>query len=479
MTNEEKSTQVRLMSRIYGQAVGVLVHLGEEADGSDFAFDLLQEMSSEQLTDSGEMGKLTRSTLGKKDLRPVAAVMCRPWWRRAWIIQEFVSAKDVLITAGSKEMHWKPFFQAIDNTYSYDELSLNKYRKAFPNFHKGCIALSTLDIGRDKMTTSLLDLFDIFQDKEATRNRDHLFALLPLANDAEDEAFNPDYEEPFESVVRRYAAAFVDRGQVFHLLGTACPNLQSTSKRFPSWIPDWTKKRSYRSPNGVGNAEATYNAAGSTTVKAYYDRPSDQLILNGLQFDRIENIIYSWNSGPENPEDFPLLNGERQISYLQRCEQLIQSVVSYPTGENLQDILWRTLIANRDYSGKTLDERSSDDMKASYFAFRQNLGVSTSADHDKDLHLDDDMFGLAFLSLAQFLTFARTKHGYVCAVPKISKTGDCIFVLQGCAVPFVLRQIGTASERLYHLVGKTYVHGIMDGEVIGSGKYMMKEIYLK
>jgi len=53
-----------------------------------------------------------------------------------------------------------------------------------------------------------------------------------------------------------------------------------------------------------------------------------------------------------------------------------------------------------------------------------------------------------------------TASGYLAAVPYTTKVGDCIAILAGGRLPFVLRPAGDH----YCLIGPCYVHGIMNGE---------------
>ena len=66
-------------------------------------------------------------------------------------------------------------------------------------------------------------------------------------------------------------------------------------------------------------------------------------------------------------------------------------------------------------------------------------------------------FGDAVRSTAPVCT---TRKGLLASVPYTTETGDCIAVLTGGRVPFVLMPM---DER-YHVVGPCYVHGVMDGE---------------
>ena len=58
--------------------------------------------------------------------------------------------------------------------------------------------------------------------------------------------------------------------------------------------------------------------------------------------------------------------------------------------------------------------------------------------------------------------FFRTAKGYYGLGPSITREGDLLCVLLGGATPFILRPSGDH----YNLVGESYVHGLMDGEVI-------------
>lgn len=56
----------------------------------------------------------------------------------------------------------------------------------------------------------------------------------------------------------------------------------------------------------------------------------------------------------------------------------------------------------------------------------------------------------------------RTRKGYIGLGPPFARKGDCVAVLDGGRVLLVLRQDGPC----WLLVGDTYIHGIMHGEVV-------------
>ena len=92
-----------------------------------------------------------------------------------------------------------------------------------------------------------------------------MFAYLGFAADAEDSAFDPDYIEPLELVVKKFAAAFVRKGFGNQMIAEA--GLASQPSRFPSWIPDWTnankRLQSFTTEDPEGDV---YDAASGTML---------------------------------------------------------------------------------------------------------------------------------------------------------------------------------------------------------------------
>ena len=68
--------------------------------------------------------------------------------------------------------------------------------------------------------------------------------------------------------------------------------------------------------------------------------------------------------------------------------------------------------------------------------------------------------------------------GYVGMVPHDSEAGDSVYIFVGGHVPFVLRRNKDVEER-FQVVGGGYVHGVMKGEFVGTGKWKEKDIILQ
>ncbi|OAL27605.1 hypothetical protein AYO22_03509 [Fonsecaea multimorphosa] len=147
---EEKSQQVKVMSKIYSQAAQVLVWLGPAADKSDIAFKWIKNYPRrKELIDSGaqdeddvpwllealqmtgevklpqvkDRARIHPDLEGKlKTMReqgiswdlvfPMTQLRDRPYFSRVWTVQEVFYAKDILVLCGAQSVGWGTFISA-------------------------------------------------------------------------------------------------------------------------------------------------------------------------------------------------------------------------------------------------------------------------------------------------------------------------------------------------------------------------------
>ncbi|KAF2249179.1 heterokaryon incompatibility, partial [Trematosphaeria pertusa] len=77
----ERSRQVRLMNTIYRSAEIVAIWLGQASHDSDLAFDKMKEWKV-------KFDDLKQQWNGSEELAALRMICRRPWWKRAWIVQE-------------------------------------------------------------------------------------------------------------------------------------------------------------------------------------------------------------------------------------------------------------------------------------------------------------------------------------------------------------------------------------------------------
>jgi hypothetical protein len=175
------------------------------------------------------------------------------------------------------------------------------------------------------------------------------------------------------------------------------------------------------------------------------------LQVKGKIFDEIEEVQFADSTA------YALRGSlEDRIPGFLKSYEVASALMTYPTGESVEEALWRTLCWNVDNDGhcRVSPGRAN--------GFREWLSILTS-----NINLETIVSGMlsqknAFeLATKQTTPLCATAKGYLAAVPCTTEAGDCIAILSGGNLPFVLRPNGGES---YRLVGPCYVHGIMDGE---------------
>jgi len=86
---EEKGRQVQVMANIFAKASRVIVWLGEAADNSEQALELIREAAEKQLINSA---------IDETSQRAILALLDRPWFHRIWVRQTSNNIYDVTDT---------------------------------------------------------------------------------------------------------------------------------------------------------------------------------------------------------------------------------------------------------------------------------------------------------------------------------------------------------------------------------------------
>lgn len=235
--NTEKAHQVRLMGRIFSTANLVWAYLGEDSNDSDKAFAFLRSFQGGPSEDDGALfhatGPQTKFytslSMGKSATR---AIFERSYFSRVWIIQEFVLAKRVVFICGS----WYAGHSILLRSANFLSREMNS---TATNIVETLFQLRSSYFEKEQRWP-LIRILQHFRGHACTRASDHLFALLSLAGDMPNSELDPDYDEPVEETVRRYAKVFAKNGYMMELLNLAGHDPEPMERlRFPSWIPNW------------------------------------------------------------------------------------------------------------------------------------------------------------------------------------------------------------------------------------------------
>jgi hypothetical protein len=474
--NKEKAEQIRLLPQVFQRATCVVVCLGSDSNGDRAMETLMQIRVHDVLAMVGEEWPkdlpMVPKSWKKSHMPPpndpiwleIGALFERPWFKRAWIIQEVVVATSVRVVCGKWMIDWNDLLTTIDiiTRESQDllgrpfEVAQQKWRR-FSTLAK----LREREARHDRRP--LLELLEDFRDFKSLIDHDRFFCLLGLAIDGNNTEFVLDYDLSFDMVVASYAWAFIHQGKVMDLLHRAGVGSRRT-KSWPSWIPDWTimKPGSLRM---LSLSKISY-AASRRPQPRFEDtstKNSSELRLYGIEVDEITIISKSSNTV------------EELDSYLSEVDNIVCSS-SLQLGEDLK---WKIPIA-----GSPRCQQEEVEMKNSYTSLRMYLAtrsantttseeaVTQRVSGEENLDSNDTKSSLwaqgqkYYLALQECLKGWRcvtTKSQFVGIVPPGADKGDVISVIDGGVVPFLLRRDKTLEgSRL--LVGECYIHGLMNGE---------------
>ncbi|KAI8163250.1 Heterokaryon incompatibility protein 6, OR allele [Colletotrichum sp. SAR 10_70] len=416
--NVEKGAQIRMMPDIYGIAARVLVYLGPSADNSDLAIAFLEHISDfadyldEVLPTANFAAALAAGFVmpppGAPEWPALRAFWRRPWFRRVWVIQEFVNATELTVLCGAREIDWRRLFLAtrayVDNLRLahqgfrsnwlvplellvpwYRRHRLDQWRLA----HEGASAMHTIGDFRLRRGGYMSPAYMWFNYREDTEN-DRIYALLGLAGDVDGEEFAPVYskEQTLAVVSKRFAVGKIEQGQGAEVLSRSGLRSKKSKKRggnndeAPSWVPDWTSVtyaqdkrpgftlRSHGKQNEEAESMENKNQEpdeDGLTLAPPTDGGNEKPLEDSMRlytacgdtnfyhhFDETRNILYVKSIGVDSIA--AILPGRMRLGAFMN-EFLIMATFNiagreYPTGERLEDVIWRTQIGNRTSQGE-------------------------------------------------------------------------------------------------------------------------------
>ncbi|KAF5697440.1 heterokaryon incompatibility 6 OR allele, partial [Fusarium mundagurra] len=499
----ELGNQVGLMPKIYSSARHVLVDLGPETDDSHRALKLLnlawnKNIWSAILSQSGwtpediahwvgvdlpseeERMKSQMITLPSpedKQWDSVVQFFCRPWFSRLWIIQEFIMARELRLFHGTQQVKWQELFAAAhdSNAQSHGN-DLASTRGFLAYFFMGSIRrfreLSKTPEGVDLLARhsssfvlrrldkiQLSDLVHFFQSSQSKRKRDRYFALVGIADDVGNEKkLQPDYKSSLDDIVTRFGEVMIEKDQGGEVLLRA-GLWQQHSSSVPSWIPDYARQEDVLNLIQPRTFGPSYAAAGNSNyhVSTLKER-KDTIVLRGAFIDVVDQKAFASsldNAGVAN--SFGDLLEHHSMSLRALIEPTTQSCY-LQTGEPILDAVAATLICGlrkwedvrrmrvgfNCYSWMAV-ARNRQTVQANqwiYTRITKHFGVEWNDIHPQLTEYTEraNLVGLSRLQPA------RTRRGYFANLPRCFEPGDQIWVMQGVAMPLVLRKSNTDRD---------------------------------
>jgi Heterokaryon incompatibility protein (HET) len=495
----EKAQQVARMRDVYSIASEVVAFLGGERNGRSADTTLAARGAEDQaIAETCPSAGLTDfidclSPTGKESpWRGLFTMLRRPWFSRIWVVQEALVARKVSFRYGTASISALQLADLVSEiAHKANPLFFGSPKEQEArNYMLGSIGLIRKIASRDlvgahtKQKADLLDLLWHYRGLKATKARDHLFALLGLANVPYNKLLSPDYVSSLESIVIRYAHYFVQFGRdPLRLLYSA--NGVSIDNRFASWIPNWMLNEEEPGRSGhissrfVEPGKIFYATAVSASPSMRIGKKGIVLIVSGSIFGHITMVGEDHWSNVDHEND---LNQCRQ-QYIQESDDFVHRVSIYPTGEELKDVQIRLLVGNRAWNPGFGYINLEDDYVEQYHVFRRTFECPRKTEQrlvdpfDAAAEKGNTLGYISSLLIVSNLRFCRTKNGYLGLAPLGTQVGDVVCIVNGSCVPFILRP-SQDIKGAFQLVGKCYIHGIMEGEALQMKDLVQREISL-
>jgi hypothetical protein len=275
----ERAAQVRLMDRIFNQAEKVVSWLGPEDETTSDVFVAIDNLStiSPEMYSCVSMEDLWRPEIytSKLGILPLTqkhwlawlAFMHRPYFNRAWIVQEIVAAKDILLICGSRVFPWSTISAALcfvgysgwaillhtehmrrgsvltDSVGVYSrmiERNLDSGQSAWSLFHAGNASIRA---GKQWHLASLLSNHRYCKSSDP---RDMIYALQGVARkghrpfDTQPQLLDIDYRISVQQLYTRTAKGLLRACGDLGFLAQKEGRFLTRIDGLPSWVPDYS-----------------------------------------------------------------------------------------------------------------------------------------------------------------------------------------------------------------------------------------------
>ena len=345
---------------------------------------------------------------------------------------------------------------------------------------------------------------EVLTDKKFSEDHDHIYGCLGMLTEALPDGMEnpiiPDYNISVEELFIQVAAMIIQNIPLLHCLSTIQLSKGATKSKLPSWVRDWRVEKTNCRPlvcrkSRFTALEIKYGLGGwdfdaSLTNKSLGPPPviTDTVLqLHGARFDSIETCFNL---------DFP--RGSTVARLLEFC--LEPREVYEQTDEPYMQAVYRTLVADclsssslknqineiaRAWLTRYISEETSfsgddelvtevkrllapiteDSAPHKWLPTNDEVNQRVKTNLSTSARYKTDVYDKEYRAVTLRRWLFKTRKGYIGLGPQLLKPGDEIFMIQRSKVPFILRK--TSKEGGAHrLVGETYVHGFMHGEMM-------------
>jgi hypothetical protein len=467
--------QVANMGRVFNEADRVIAWLGPEENNSDLAMTWFQTIGrkldvdwktqtmrprqregTEKSTAQEEQGTsaLVNSVDERGSLpwtieeaRAIYFVLIRPYFERAWVVQEIRLARHV-------------YFQCGEDTISENSLwvvmmGLNRKCKMSVGFisseawFKARQRIWYLALSRMQRTNeTILTLRQNLGHFLCNDARDKIYSALSLMDQStKNLTIVPTYSQATSQIYVDIARRVITRWLNLDILNDC--ELSSRVLDIPSWVPDWS------TPLKSEHLRRTWSACAYVACRPSFDASGRQCTVSGIRVGRIVEV----REQPYTQNAADIQERLELIRSLRPPEDDLNSL--YMTGERLMEVYCRVLVGNQflPTHGEGPNYAASLEVLEAVWSGNRSESVSK---FKEELRSPNSYFRRMSVITRNRMLF-KTSSGHLGLAPLGSQPGDLLCILLGCRNPVILRP---AAHSTYQVVGTCYAHGLMNGEAI-------------
>lgn len=243
----ERASQVSIMRDIYQGSKKTIIWLGDGDQRAESLFDLARrfydQCQSNGLSSQEGILVLMRELTNTEDQRQslnflVTDILRRPWWTRAWVLQEAAVSAELLVTCGTHEITWSPLYWLADILFAGTHAS-NLFGRISTGGLEEVLKIQRMrEATKENHIITLTQLVAWNRRQRSTDPRDKIFSLLGLAIDHLPGCIiRPDYSPNNTLLV--VCLCLAEQSIRSDSLDVISLCQGSEKPQWPSWVPDW------------------------------------------------------------------------------------------------------------------------------------------------------------------------------------------------------------------------------------------------
>jgi len=366
----------------------------------------------------------------------IRAILECDWWGRAWIIQEVVMGREVIVQIGCHTFDWEPFSKFVGCEACSDQFPM----LVTPDFVADIRNFRIETHSGEAISINFLALASRFRfqaAQAASFGSDKIYALLGLLASDNPTRLVPDYNKNPEEGFLSFVVSCIEHNNNLSAIALAA----GVELRGTSWCHDWrstsdgqfsTLQLCALPPPDVPE----YSASGACAPILDTDLNHRVLSLKGYEVDVVVKTREYYQDDQDNVDWLFALKGWEQMA-------------GGPWQDShVEDAFHRTITGNR-WNVKPLDWKSRI----------QAAGKPPRNEEDR-------WYLKTIKRICQNRRFLVTRSGRFVLGPWNLRKRDKVYILFGGKTPFVLRLCrpprGDTAGRMFHtVVGEAIVNGLV------------------